>query len=236
MEVAEVQAAFPQMECIVFPKDDPRAVWTLLYRLRETFGKRSVSEEDGLRLSSIRTAAAVAEEQVASADVDGFLRNAEAEITIDTRVAAHERTLELINKTNQFNLNGKRVTPAAWTGAVQRDGAFVAAVSYKDRFGPLGVIAVLAGTEDTGKACLEHWVMSCRAFSRRIEHRCLEWLFGHFGVDEIEMQFVPTERNVPLQEFLRTVTSDMPRDGNVLLRRQTFETRCPPLFHKVREL
>lgn len=236
MEVAEVQAAFPQMECIVFPKNDARAVWNLLHHLRETYGKRAISAEDNLRLSSIRTSVAAAEEQAASADLDGFLRNAEAEITIDTTAGTHERTLELINKTNQFNLNGRRINPAEWSSAVQRDGAFVAAVSYKDRFGPLGVIAVLAGLVENGEARLEHWVMSCRAFSRRIEHRSLEWLFRHLGTDDVEMQFVPTERNVPLQEFLRSVIGDVPNGGSVRVRRATFEAECPALFHKVREI
>lgn len=236
MEVAEVQAAFPQMECIVFPKDDARAVWNLLHRLRETFGKRAISAEDSLRLSSIRTSMAAAEEQATSADLDGFLRNAEAEITIDAAAGTHERALELINKTNQFNLNGRRINQAAWSSAVEREGAFVVAVSYKDRFGPLGVIAVLAGLVENGEARLEHWVMSCRAFSRRIEHRSLEWLFHHLGIEEIEMQFVPTERNMPLQEFLRSITGDIPNGGSVRLRRDTFEAQCPALFHKVREI
>ena len=77
--------------------------------------------------------------------------------------------------------------------------------------------------------------MSCRAFSRRIEHRSLEWLFRHLRIDEVEMQFVPTERNVPLQEFLRGIAGDIPNGGSVRVRRESFEAQCPALFHKVRE-
>lgn len=51
IELAEVQAAHPQIECILFPKDDPVAAMELFYRLREIFGK--AGSEDGLRLTSI---------------------------------------------------------------------------------------------------------------------------------------------------------------------------------------
>ena len=50
-----------------------------------------------------------------------------------------------MNKTNQFNLNGVRYTEAEWKSLSRRPGAFLATVSYEDRFGPLGRIAVLGG-------------------------------------------------------------------------------------------
>ena len=52
------------------------------------------------------------------------------------------RAFELVNKTNQFNLNGRRFQPADWAAALARPGAWLAVVSYQDRFGALGKIAV----------------------------------------------------------------------------------------------
>jgi FkbH-like protein len=61
MEVAEVKAAFPDMECVVFPKNDYPAFWKMVGGLRDLFGKRAVSAEDELRLRSIRDAGVLRE-------------------------------------------------------------------------------------------------------------------------------------------------------------------------------
>ena len=43
--------------------------------------------------------------------------------------------------------------------------------------------------------------MSCRAFSRRIEHQCLNYLFEKLDVDEIVFEYEATPRNGPIQDF-----------------------------------
>ncbi len=108
-EIGEVQAAHPEVECILFPKNDPAAALALLSRLRDLFGKTRVSAEDAIRLKSLRSAA---ELQDASKDEDAlerFLSSAAGKLTFDL-VSSDARSLELINKTNQFNLNGLRYT------------------------------------------------------------------------------------------------------------------------------
>ena len=76
--------------------------------------------------------------------------------------------------------------------------------------------------------------MSCRAFGRRIEHRCLEQLFARFGVAEIALDFQRTERNGPLQEFLAEFLGAAPEQP-FTLSREAFADKCPPLFHTVKE-
>ena len=61
--------------------------------------------------------------------------------------------------------------------------------------------------------------MSCRAFSRRIEFRCLEELFAKFDVDEIELDYVGTERNSPLREFLGEILIEAPGPGCTISRK-----------------
>ncbi len=146
------------------------------------------------------------------------------------------RVLELVNKTNQFNLNGKRYTQADWHKLVSDENAVLAAVSYQDKFGPLGTIAAVAGKLDGAKTlAIEAWVMSCRAFARRIEHQTLKMLFDTTGASEIEFRFTPTAKNGPLREFFATFLGDEPQ-SDFRLTRQQFEAKCPPLYHEVREM
>lgn len=235
MELAEVKAAFPQMECLLFPAGDPEAVWKLLWQLRDLFGKDSIREEDRLRSASLRSAAVIGDVGEGEAPAD-FLAGLNASITIDSRKdTADERAFELINKTNQFNLNGRRLTEADWKSSLQQRASFLVRVSYQDKFGPLGKIAVLTGAMDGGTMYVHSWVMSCRAFSRRIEHHTLDWLFRHSGAKTIGFDYTATDRNMPLQEFFRGVTSDELKPG-LMLTESEFREKCAFLPHRVEEM
>ncbi|MBV8551390.1 MAG: HAD-IIIC family phosphatase [Acidobacteriaceae bacterium] len=236
MEIAEAQAAFPDLECHLFPKDDPARLWDLLLTLREDFGADQLSEEDSLRLASLRSGVQF-EGEAAAGGLDGerFLRGAEAEITLSMVKSPDPRAFELINKTNQFNLNGVRLTEADWNTILSDPERFLLKVAYKDRFGPLGTIAVLAGTAQNGTVSIDHWVMSCRAFSRRIEHQCLLWIFNRFEPEAVTLQFVPTPRNGPTRKFLESFFDRMP-EPPLRLPREAFVKKCPALYHSVQEL
>ena len=79
-----------------------------------------------------------------------FLEQIEADISFNfTKSPLDPRALELVNKTNQFNLNGKRYTQGSWHNYFLDPESFLLLVSYKDKFGPLGKIAVIAGRRNT---------------------------------------------------------------------------------------
>jgi len=234
MEAAEVQAAHPDMTCLAFPRSQPGRVPELLRRLRDLFGRQHLVEEDRLRAASLRGAEAFRQESGAAAP-DEFLSGLHGTVTIDfTTRASDPRALELINKTNQFNLNGRRITEGEWRIHLAAEGSFLAVVSYEDKFGPLGKIAVVTGTTRDGAVAVSHWVMSCRAFSRRIEHHTLDRLLAHFAADRVELDYCPTERNGPLSDFLRSFTELPACAATVVITAGIFEERRPALPHAVR--
>jgi FkbH-like protein len=233
MEVAEVQSAFPQMQCRVFPKSSAAAVLSLLGDLRNLFGKSHRFEEDALRAESIRrTEVARREQREGGFSEDEFLKAAGARIVFE-RPADTRRSFELLNKTNQFNLNGRRLDEAAWKRYLDQDGAFLLVVDFEDKYARLGQIAVLLGVASHEELRLDHWVMSCRAFSRRIEHQCLKVVFDTFGVDAVALDYDATPRNQPLQEFLAQILGTAPQNGTLRLTRRRFEASVPPLFHVI---
>jgi FkbH-like protein len=234
MELAEVKAAYPEIEVRLFPARDDQLAYKFLEELRDLFGKEVVSEEDTIRQESLRRSTLLTESLAdPKTDPDLFLKEAEAELTLDdSKDTGDPRALELINKTNQFNLNGKRFTPGRWRGYLEQADAFVLRASYKDKFGPLGTIAVLGGRRQSDGVAIELWVMSCRAFSRRIEHRCLEQVFDRLEVDRIAFDFQATPRNSPMQQFLSGLLGSPACPGSQLSRVQ-FASCCPPLFHRL---
>ena len=236
MELAEVEAAHPGIQCIQFPGGDYAAGLALLRRIRDLCGRERITGEDTLRLDSIRQGAEFRRMAEEGAVSNSFLEQAQAVVTIDFAPSPEDsRVLDLVNKTNQFNLNGIRRTEADWQAANRMPNAVVAVVSYEDKFGPLGKIAVMQGCRDGAVLCVNTWVMSCRAFSRRVEHQCLRVLFDCFGLTGIRFDFAATPKNGPLHDCLKDMFGDEPQSLRILSRQQ-FEQCCPPLYHRVREI
>ena len=229
IELAEVQAAIPEIHCRQFPTGDEAAVVSLLEELRSLFGRASVSEEDRLRMKSLRAVSELADDEV---DSDAFLAKAEAEMTLEWN-SFDERSLQLINKTNQFNLNGVRLDEAEWRERSSDTESILLGISYTDKFSPLGKISVLLGRQDGGTIIVDSWVLSCRAFSRRIEHSTLQALFDQTGCNQFQFEFQETNRNGPFQKTLRELTGETPKAGLVTLSQTSFETNAPQLFATV---
>lgn len=235
LELAEVAAAHPGITCLQFPVGDYRGAWHLVRHLRDLCGKDRLSEEDGLRLRSIRQSGEFQEQAGDAGARDEFLSKVNAAIIFDFDSSpSNPRTLELVNKTNQFNLNGVRLTQAEWQKKMDQPGAFLATVKYQDKFGALGVIAVLQGYQLGARLVISSWVMSCRAFSRRIEHQTLKKLFERFRPSSLAPEFARTTKNKPLQEFFTAILEHAP-EAPFEFTRQEFERSCPALYHQVEE-
>jgi FkbH-like protein len=231
-ELAEVKAAHTAMECIQFDGQNYADVHSLLYRLRDLFARQTITPEDGLRRESVRAGTVFREaEQSPGASHENFLRDAEAKIIFDF-TDANPRSLELVNKTNQFNLNGTRFNEKDWHASLAAPNSFTMSASYRDKYGPLGVIAVLAGQSGDKTLTVNTWVMSCRAFGRRIEYQCLKAILDRFSAQELVFEFSPTPRNEYLQEFTERFLGEKPT-GRFSISRGLFLDKCPKLYHEV---
>ena len=236
LELSEVQETFPDITCIRFPGTDPAKVWNLLGDLRDLFGKPQIMAEDRLRRASLRGNARM-DELGQPATSPEFLRGLQGTVSVDYRKnSSDQRPLELINKTNQFNLNGRRMSAGEMQRTLERDETILAVVSYQDKFGPLGKIAVVAATR--GEDCVRvfQWVMSCRAFSRRIEYHTLDSLFRQTNAEEIEFAFETTDKNSPMREFLQRMGFEQNGGKPPRLSRSRFSEGCEPLPHHLSEL
>ena len=233
MELEEVRAAFPSMTCLQFSGKNPAKMLALFEQLRDLFGKPAVGREDSIRQASIQANAALRESMDGSSNGE-FVRGLKGRMIFDeTRDPANKRLLELINKTNQFNLNGLRLTEGEWLRLLADPASFVVGISYEDKFGPLGIIGVVAGKNARNGLEISSWVMSCRAFSRRIEFHTLHYLFETTGAKNISLAFRETERNQPLQEFLRSIQPASNGTNSCIVSRDQFVAAGHELPHAV---
>jgi FkbH-like protein len=235
LDLAEAVAALPGLHAAAFPHSDASIV-PFLEGLRALFAKATVTTEDRIRLASVRSARAFrAAEADSEKRLTDFLARAGGTLELCRGPSARARAIELINKTNQFNLNGRRLDAAAVAAVVDNGASQLITAAYSDRFGPLGIVAALLVAVEQHALQIEQWVMSCRAFSRRIEHHCLRYLFDTFGVEQITLAFRDTGRNAPLRAFLRTLAGEEP-NGRVAVTLDAFNEGHPALVHRVVEV
>jgi FkbH-like protein len=200
VEIAAVAQALPTVTCVTFPAKVDGLVETVA-QLEQLFSTATLTDEDKQRTRLYRTRLA-GMVPVASAEVnlESFLRELDMVLHIFNRTTAQqERAIQLINKTNQFNLNGIRYTDAEVKEVLVRGGRLLTA-QLKDKHGDHGeIIACLIDCDET----LLSLVMSCRVMQRKVEQVFLGWLTAQVLRKEfISMRYLKTERNTPVQQFL----------------------------------
>jgi FkbH-like protein len=198
VELGEVRSRLPEVVSLKTPSDG--LSWQALYaQLRDHFGAWSVSETDRLRAASL--AARPKTPATASCNAE-YLRELGLELTIDPEAFKDPRSLDLVNKTNQFNLTGERLTSEEWLRLASSPGAFCVSARLKDRFGDFGTICVATGTAVGSELFLRQFVLSCRVFGRGVESIVLGELARRFSAKTVSGAFKPTPKNEPARRFL----------------------------------
>ena len=122
------------------------------------------------------------------------------------RPATHKdlpRAIELINRTNQFNMCGSRATlqqGSAWHSS-PRHHILVAEAS--DKFGSMGIISVMVLEQSGETLQIPVWVLSCRVFGFGMETALLNQarLLGkELGATMLRGLFTQTPNNQPCRD------------------------------------
>ena len=130
------------------------------------------------------------------------------------------RAVQLINKTNQFNLNGHRMTDEQ-VGAMLEAGGRLFGATLADRTGNHGeVLTCLVAPDGT----IASFVMSCRVLQRRVEYAFFAWLAAQ-PTPPVALQWESTARNEPFRQFLSDVAGPLNGAGLVRLDPATVTKR-----------
>jgi len=201
VELAEVEAQLPAVRTLRFPAAADELP-QFLRAVRGHFPATRLTDEDRRRTALYRQREASAPPADASPDaLVRFLHGLEMRLVVSERTGgARERAVQLINKTNQFNLNGERRTAEEVDRVLSQGGRlFVGAL--EDRHGSHG--EVLACVLEPGGR-VSSWVMSCRVLQRGVEYAFAGWLGGAQGDGvPLRLAYRPTARNAPMGQFLR---------------------------------
>ena len=167
------------------------------------FEAASFTPEDRLRAASYAANASLRAELASTTDMVDYLRSLEMTLTAGALDATDlPRAVQLIHKSNQFNLTTRRHTEGDLQAFAQNPRALVLTLRLRDRFADHGLIGVIIARADaslpSGEWLIDTWLMSCRVLGRQVEAAALEVLRAEClerGAVALIGEFRPTPRN-----------------------------------------
>jgi FkbH-like protein len=196
-ERAEVRRALPQVDVPMLP-DEPGGYRRMLESY-VNFEPASFTDGDRARAEQYRARARAEALRVTASSLEEY----QASLGMVARIGAIDgpnlaRVVQLVNKTNQFNLTTRRRNRAELEAFLDRPEAEGFWVRLADKFADHGLIAV-ALAEARGEALvIDTLLMSCRVLGRGVEAAILAELAARAaarGCLRLEGSYIPSERN-----------------------------------------
>jgi FkbH-like protein len=204
VECEAIRQELPEVAVVVAPVLEP---WRLVEVLSEQpfFDAAVVTDDDVNRLNEYKSQAQRAELATSLGNRDEFLASLGIVCTFQSALQAPlSRAVQLLAKTNQFNLTTRRHSAAEIEEFASRSGGQAVVVRVRDRFGDAGVVG-LALARNQGDSCyIDSLLLSCRVIGRGIETALLAYLGQHArltGAGRLVGEFIATKKNAPCANF-----------------------------------
>jgi FkbH-like protein len=164
------------------------------------FESVAITDEDRVRSAQYQGNRAREALKASTTDMGAYLRGLEMEMIWRRfdRIGL-QRTVQLINKTNQFNLTTRRYTEEDVVDVMQSNKAFGLQLRLTDRFGDNGIIAICIGKlQEDDDLLIDTWLMSCRVLGRQVEPTTLNLIAAQaqkLGAKRLLGDYIPTKKN-----------------------------------------
>lgn len=169
----------------------------------------SVGNEDFQRTAYYQADQARRQVQSSAGDMESYLRSLEMKARIGPiNATTLERSVQLIHRSNQFNLTTRRWSVAEVTRALQDPDWITGTVSLADRFGDNGLISVVLACVRGEALEIDTWLMSCRVLKRGVEQFLLNHLCSvarERGLKSLRGEYVPTAKNALVRDHYATL-------------------------------
>ncbi len=203
-EREHIRQALPEVEVVEVPEEP--ALYVRALEAGSWFEAVGLTAEDAARAEQYRAEAErrTAEENFAS--LDDYLTS--LAMVADVREvddADLERVVQLLGKTNQFNLTTRRHGTDVVDELRKDPRAIALSIRLADRFGDHGLVAVMFGVpHDDETVRVDTWLMSCRVIGRTVE----QFSWAKFldaarlrGYRRVVGEYLPTAKNAQVAEL-----------------------------------
>jgi FkbH-like protein len=198
-----VRQELPEVAVPELPEDP--ALYAACIAAGGYFEALNITPEDEARTSQYR--ANVEREQLRESitDMGSYLASLRMELHCNPfDKIGLPRIVQLINKTNQFNLTTPRYTDAEVQLMLAAENTLHLQFRLSDRFGDNGIIALVIGTLNAERELLlDTWLMSCRVLGRQVEYATLNVVAEHarrMGAQSLIGRYKPTKKNAMVKD------------------------------------
>lgn len=203
-ECEMVGKALPQVRVLQAPASGEELV-SLLER-HDPFEAMTVTAADRARNATYLENRQRAEFSVAVGDLAEFKRRINAKLRVRRACEIDQpRILQLLQRTNQFNLTTRRHTSEQLREMLADSGTMILCAELRDRFGDLGLVGVAIARRRGECAIIDSLLMSCRALGRDAELAFAAALIASirnaWHPRWIEAEYVPSEKNAMVADF-----------------------------------
>ena len=138
--------------------------------------------------------------------IEDYLKSLDIQIRIKINdVQEAERIAQLTQKTNQFNLTTQRYTQAQIEDFITQNLKYrTYSVSVGDKFGDMGLTAVVIIEYERTVAYINTFLMSCRIMGRNIEFALMDYIIKDLrerNIITVNAEYSKTPKNSPVETF-----------------------------------
>ena len=194
----------PQIKTLDVPKDPENFIQTiensfLFYQNQDTLeDKKKKYQYDLIRK--------VNNAKINAKNIDGFLKNLSMKLEISYITSTNfDRSVQLTNKTNQFNLTTRRFSSSQLKNYIKSKNQLSLVGRLKDKFGDHGITAlVMTSKKNKFSWKIDNFLISCRIFGRGVENIFLFELLKKLKLKKIknvEGKFIQSQKNSLCKDF-----------------------------------
>ncbi len=198
-----IKQMLPQVIVPDFPDRTEDLAVAMVEIYREYFEKAFVTAEDLEKTRQYAENAKRSEALKQAGSFEDYLKQLKIKITRVDAKSNLERLVQLVNKTNQFNLTTKRYEMSEMQKIVADDKKKVYLYKIEDCFGDYGIVsAVIVDVEK--QPVIEEFVLSCRVMGKHVEYAIISQIekeLAEAGYESLQGVYIPTAKNKPVEQL-----------------------------------
>jgi len=203
-ETELIKKSLSEVTTILLPEEKYKIPKLLAERFKENFSIYELSKEDLEKDLLYKKMQEANDLRLSISDYDSYLKELNMKITIKYMNKANiDRIVQLINKSNQFNLTTKRYTKEELLKNIASND-FVYCVEVEDKFGNLGICGVCIIKNNNSTYYIDEFLLSCRVLGRTIEDEFLKVVLNDLyskNIDKIYGEYIKTTKNSQVSNF-----------------------------------
>jgi FkbH-like protein len=204
VECEAIRQQMPEVAVVEAPALEP---WRLVEVLSALpfFDAAAVTDEDLHRAEEYKAQAKRAELAGNVGSRDEFLASLGMACSFQSALRAPlSRAVQMLAKTNQFNLTTRRRSAAELEEFAAATGGQAVVVRARDRFSDAGVVGLVLARKQGDSCIIDSLLLSCRVIGRGIESA----LLAHVGEQALRSgakrlvgEYIATKKNAPCADF-----------------------------------